>query len=78
MRLILPGRTSDQAVTVSHQQAQWLDDLIRQSTPYNNQPRHYSLLREMKAAFPGTANEFETFLGTASWKKVRAAGLLLV
>jgi hypothetical protein len=77
-RLILPGRTSDQAVTVSHQQAQWLNELIRQSTPHNNPSLPYPLLRETKTTFPGTIKEFEIFLDTASWKKVRAAGLLLV
>ena len=78
MRLILPGPTSDQAVTVSNQQAQWLDDLIRQSTPQNNPSRPYPLLRETKTTFPGTVKDCETFLGTTSWKKVRNAGLLLV
>jgi hypothetical protein len=77
-RLILPGRTSDQAVTVSHQQAQWLDNLIRQSMPHNKPSSPYPLLRETKTTFPGTSKEFETFLGTTSWKKVRRAGLLLV
>ena len=78
MRLILPGHTSDQAVTVSNQQAQWLDSLIRQSTPQNNPSNPYPLLRKTKTTFPGTANEFEIFIGTTSWEKVRAAGLLLV
>jgi hypothetical protein len=32
----------------------------------------------MKAGFPGSVKEFESFLGTTSWKKVRTAGLLLV
>jgi hypothetical protein len=32
----------------------------------------------MKTTFPGTIKEFEIILGTASWRKVRAAGLLLV
>jgi radical SAM superfamily enzyme YgiQ (UPF0313 family) len=77
-RLILPGHTNDQAVTISHQQAQWLDGLIRQSTPHNNRSHPYPLLRETKTTFPGTGKEFENFLGTPSWKKARAAGLLLV
>ncbi|NOS80390.1 MAG: radical SAM protein [Nitrospira sp.] len=77
-RLILPGRTSDQTVTVSNQQAQWLDNLIRQSTIQHNSSRPYPLLRETMTTFPGTVKDFETFLGATSWKKVRAAGLLLV
>jgi len=77
-RLILPGRTSDHAVTLADEQAQWLDDLVRQSTPHNNPSSPYPLLRETKTTFPGTIKEFEIFLGTTSWKKVRSAGLLLV
>jgi hypothetical protein len=77
-RIILPGRTSDQAITLSTKQAQWLNDLIHRSTPHNNPSRPYPLLKEERATFPETAKEFETFLGTASWRKVRTAGLLLV
>jgi len=65
-------------VTLAKQQAQWLDDLIRQSTPHNIPSNPYPLLREAKTTFPGTAREFESFLGSTSWKKVRVAGLLLV
>jgi hypothetical protein len=77
-RLILPGHASDQSITLADQQAQWLDDLIRQSTPQRNSSNPYPLLRETKTTFPGTTQEFESFLGTNSWKKVRMAGLLLV
>jgi hypothetical protein len=77
-RLILPGPTSDQAVTLANQQAQWLDNLIRHSTPQNKSSSPYPLLRESNTTFPGSTREFETFLHSSSWKKVRAAGLLLV
>ncbi|THJ25423.1 MAG: radical SAM protein [Nitrospira sp. CG24E] len=77
-RLILPGRTTDQAVTLPTPEAQWLDGLIRQSTPQNNPSNPYPLLRETTTTFPGTAQEFEIFLKTTSWKKIRNAGLLLV
>ncbi|HKP00164.1 MAG TPA: radical SAM protein [Nitrospiraceae bacterium] len=78
MRLILSDHTNDQTVTVSHQQAQWLNNLIRQSTPHDNLSRPYPLLRETKTTFPGTEKEFETFLDTTAWEKIRTAGLLLV
>ncbi len=78
MRLILPGHTTDQTVTLANQQAQWLDKLIRESTPQSNLSRPYPLLREAKTTFPGTVKEFESLLGTTYWKKVRSAGLLLV
>ena len=77
-RLILPGHSSDQAVTFANPQAQWLEDLIRRATPRNDPSRPYPLLSETTPTFPGTAKDFEIFLDTTSWKKVRAAGLLLV
>ncbi|MDP2381263.1 MAG: radical SAM protein [Nitrospirota bacterium] len=77
-RLILPGRMSDRAVTLPTPQAEWLNDLILQSTPHHNPSRPYPLLRDSKPAFPGTAREFDSFLKTTAWKQVRAAGLLLV
>ena len=77
-RLILPGRSYDQTVTLANPQAQWLHDLIQHSTTQNSPSRLYPLLREAKATFPGTVKEFEVFLSTTSWKKVRGAGLLLV
>ena len=77
-RLILPGHTNDLAVTLATQQAQWLENLIRQCTPHNNPSRPYPLLREVKTTFPGSVKQFETFLDTTHWKKVRQAGLLLV
>lgn len=77
-RVILPGRTSDYSVTVSPRQAEWLGELIRRSTPQNRLSNSYPWLREIGATYPGTAQEFETFLSTPAWRKVRAAGLLLV
>ena len=77
-RLILPGRTKDYAVTLTDRQAQWLDDLIRQSTPQHNLSRLYPSLRETKTNFPGTTEQFEVLLNSPAWKKIRAAGLLLI
>ena len=77
-RLVLPGHTSDQTVTLVDQEAQWLADLIRRSTPQNNPPHPYPLLQETKYTFPGSVKEFDSLLSTNSWRRVRAAGLLLV
>jgi radical SAM superfamily enzyme YgiQ (UPF0313 family) len=77
-QLILPGRTSKHVVTLASRRAQWLHILIQQSTPQDNPSNSYPLLRETKTTFPGTAREFENFLGSTSWKNVRSAGLLLV
>ena len=78
MRLILSGPTNDRAGRLTGRQAQWLDDLIRRSTPQHTSSRPYPLLREAKAIFPGSTQEFETFLSSTPWKRVRSAGLLLV
>lgn len=77
-RLILPGRISDTAVCFPHAQAQWLEDLIRRATPQRDRPASYPWLRETKAKFPGQAKEFASLLESPRWKRVRAAGLLLV
>jgi len=77
-RVILPGRMSDSAVSMSKPHAVWLADLIQQSTPKNKPSHPYPLLREARSAFPGNPKEFATYLDSPSWKKVRAAGLLLV
>jgi hypothetical protein len=78
MRLILPGRTKETAVTLPVQQAEWLDDLLREASPHANRTTPYPLLREAKAMFPGSHRDFESLLNSPAWKKVRAAGLLLV
>ncbi|HSN04661.1 MAG TPA: radical SAM protein, partial [Nitrospira sp.] len=78
IRLILPAHASDRAITVTPQQAQWLNDLILQSTPRVDRSHPYPLLREAGDAFPGPPKEFEQFLSSPAWKKVRATGLLLV
>ena len=77
-RVILPGRTSDTAVTLPKSKALWLSDLIRQATPESKRSHSYPSLREAQSTFPGNAGEFATYLNSPSWKKVRATGLLLV
>ena len=77
-RLVLPDRTGETAVTLSEPVALWLTDLIQQSTPQRKASCPYPLLRDAQSAFPGNAREFATYLNSPSWKKIRAAGLLLV
>lgn len=76
--LMLPGRKSSYAVTLDHQEATWLEELIAQSTPRNRPSRAYPLLRSATADFPGGIRQFEQFIDTPSWKTIRCAGLLLV
>ena len=77
-RLLLPGPSGDCSITLDTQQAGWLDYLIGQCTPHSTPSRPYPLLREAQSSFPGGTQAFKTFIKTPSWKKVRAAGLLLV
>lgn len=77
-RLILPGRTSTTAVTLPSPQAAWLRDLIRQATPEAKKVTPYPLLRTIQTKFPGQDKEFDAWLNSPAWKKVRRAGLLLV
>jgi hypothetical protein len=77
-RVILPGRESDTSLTLPKAEARWLTDLLRQATPQSKRSHPYPLLREAQSTFPGNANEFARYLSSPSWKKARAAGLLLV
>jgi len=76
-RLILAGHAGDQALMLADRQAEWLDDLIQQSTP-QNRPGSYPRWKEAGPPFPGGVREFESFLATRAWKQLRSAGLLLV
>jgi radical SAM superfamily enzyme YgiQ (UPF0313 family) len=77
-KVILSGSTGACAITIPNTEVQWLQDIITQSRPQQSPSRRYPLLREASSAFPGTRTEFENFLKTAHWKKIRSAGLLLV
>jgi hypothetical protein len=77
-RLVLSGPIGDCAIILDHQQVKWLEDLIGQCTPRATSSRPYTLLREAQSSFPGGTTAFNTFIETSSWKKARAAGLLLV
>ena len=77
-RLILPGRTTDATLTLATPQAEWLQALIARATPRAARAGSYALLAEERATFPGTPHACDAFLTTAAWRKIRAAGLLLV
>lgn len=77
-RLILPGRARDHTITLPSQEAEWLHRLIQQATPRGMSPGSYPQIKEVGPTFPGSAKEFERLLGSLSWRKVRAAGLLLI
>ncbi|MBH0198199.1 MAG: B12-binding domain-containing radical SAM protein [Nitrospira sp.] len=77
-RLLLSGPSGDCAIILNHQQARWLEHLIGQCTPQATPSQPYPLLRNAQSSFPGGTTAFNTFIETSSWKKARAAGLLLV
>jgi hypothetical protein len=56
----------------------WLTDLLQEALVQKHRTASYPLLREVKAAFPGKPTEFALLMRDSSWKKIRAAGLLLV
>jgi radical SAM superfamily enzyme YgiQ (UPF0313 family) len=77
-RLLLPGLSDHCTLSLDHEQARWLEHLIGQCTPGTTPSQPYPLLREIQLTFPGGIQEFTAFIKTASWKKARTLGLLLV
>ena len=77
-RLLLSGPSGDCTITLQNEQALWLNHLIAQCTPQAAPSRSYPLLRDAQSSFPGGAPSFNTFIETPPWRKLRAAGLLLV
>jgi radical SAM superfamily enzyme YgiQ (UPF0313 family) len=58
--------------------ADWLQDLIRQATPMEGRAGHYPRLRDAMAQFPGGSSRFNSFLNAPTWRRLRRSGLLLV
>ncbi len=77
-RLALPSRDRLCTVTFPHQEAMWIDHLIRQSTPKDDSSNSYPLLRSVSSSFPGGGQQFKRLLDTTRWNTIRSAGLLLV
>jgi radical SAM superfamily enzyme YgiQ (UPF0313 family) len=65
-------------VTLPSAQADWLKDLLMESTLGKARGSRYPLWRDMRRAFPGTTADLTSFVQQPAWRKVRAAGLLLV
>lgn len=79
-RLVLPARTEDHVVRLAPARAAWLLDLIRQATPTRDKHGDgYPALKAVRAAYPfGGSRGFDALMPSATWRQVRAAGLLLV
>ena len=76
-QLVLSGPPPHQAMTMPTRHAVWLYDLITRSSPKSVSPA-YPHLRDASTAFPGTVQEFQSFLNSTPWKTLRTAGLILV
>ena len=79
-RIILPTRMEDFSINVSSTQAEWLIDLLQNSTPSPHRAgRDYPRFAEARERFPRTGTRgFDRFAKTAAWHNARQAGLLLV
>ena len=76
--LHIPGQTREISVTLPSPHALWFQDLLEQSTPRNTRTSSCPLFRDTRASFPDRQRNFALFLRSPAWKRVRAAGLLLV
>ncbi|HEY3197043.1 MAG TPA: radical SAM protein [Nitrospirales bacterium] len=77
-RVILPARTEDAEFHLSPEKAAWLVDLIQNATPVPGKRNGYPRFQEVKGEYFLGPQAFETLLRSATWKKARAVGLLLV
>jgi hypothetical protein len=78
--VILPNRAADTETRLQPAKATWLLDLIQQSTPAcKKHGEGYPALKDVRATYPFGGNRgFDALVKSVPWKKVRAAGLLLV
>lgn len=75
--LVLTGQQPNQTITLQKIRVEWLQRIITQSTP-QHASQAYPHVRDVANSFPGTEQEFQAFLQSAPWNRVRTAGLLLV
>jgi len=76
--LYIPGPEQEIRITMSSAQAGWLTELLQDSGLGRDRGGTYPAWREVRQAFPGTATAFTAFMQQPTWRKIRAAGLLLV
>ncbi|MCA9472091.1 MAG: radical SAM protein [Nitrospirales bacterium] len=79
-RLILPNRTVDETMTLPHEYADWLLDVIQCATPHRAKDQEgYPVYKQVRSNFPfGGAKGFDAFFATKACAMARAIGLLLV
>jgi radical SAM superfamily enzyme YgiQ (UPF0313 family) len=77
-RIILPGRAEDADLRLPPDTATWLGDLLEKATPTQGKRDGYPRLNEVRAAYFLGPQAFDTLVRSATWKKARVVGLLLV
>jgi radical SAM superfamily enzyme YgiQ (UPF0313 family) len=65
-------------LTMTSEEANWLNGVLQASAVAKDRDGIYPFWRDVKKAFPGTADDMTSFMQQPSWKRIRAAGLLLV
>ncbi|MDF0650164.1 MAG: radical SAM protein [Nitrospira sp.] len=75
--LTITGSGQNHIISLREPEARWLEQLIRDAIP-RQAFQTYPHMREAGGSFPGILSDFNIFLRTPSWKKIRDAGLLLV
>jgi hypothetical protein len=78
VRLHIDADEGPLALSLPSAQAMWLSDLLHESRLTREREGKYPSWRELRRGFPGTSGECTSLMHHESWKKIRAAGLLLV
>jgi len=77
--LFLPGNEETCVIQTEPSRAEWLQSLIRDSSPRGRKGTDYPRLGEAGEHYPASARKsFEAFIESRDWKAVRRAGLLLI
>jgi hypothetical protein len=77
-RLHVPCGEKDTTMFLPSARAIWLNDLLSAGRLRRERAGTYPSWREVRRTFPGTSAEFIVFVNQPSWRRIRAAGLLLV
>lgn len=65
-------------LTMSSEEADWLNGVLQASAVAKVRDGNYPSWRDVRKAFPGTTDELTSFTQQPSWRRIRAAGLLMV
>jgi hypothetical protein len=76
-RLIHAESEQEHVIILPESQAEWVQQLIVTSTP-RSPSQAYPHIQQACSQFPGTISDFNAFLKTSSWKKIRSIGLVIV